>query len=198
VLDRAVREIRAWLDAGLEVPVAVNLSALDLDDPGLPGRIAELLGRWRVPARLLSVEITETAVLADVARAMDVLGELARLGVRASLDDFGTGYASLSAIRQLPLHELKIDRSFVRDLVSAHRDRAIVRSTIELGHSLGLRVLAEGVEDTATFGLLGGLGCDLAQGYLFARPMPASELPDWVRQSAVAARGRLDAPQAAA
>ncbi|TME34982.1 MAG: EAL domain-containing protein, partial [Chloroflexi bacterium] len=182
VLNAALLHIRSWLDAGLEVPASVNLSAHDFDDPQLPGIVAELLEHWAVPARLLTVEVTETAVLEDPARAMDVLSRLGAHGVRASLDDFGTGYSSLSAIQRLPLQEIKIDRSFVRDMALAHRDRAIVRSTIELGHSLGLRVVAEGVEDEATFRLLAELGCDQAQGYVFARPLPAGELLSWVRE----------------
>ena len=180
VLGAAVRQARAWLDGGLHMPVAINLSGRDFEDPDLPQRVVELLTQWRVPAQLVSLEITESAVVADPARALDVLRRLDNVGVRASLDDFGTGYSSLSAIRQLALHELKIDRSFVRDMAVSARDRAIVESTIELGHSLGLSVVAEGVEDEATFALLGGLGCDLAQGYLFARPMPAADLAPWM------------------
>jgi diguanylate cyclase len=180
VLGAAIRQARSWLDAGIDMPVAINLSGRDFEDPELPQRVLELLETWRVPARLVSLEITESAVVAHPARALDVLRRLDGIGVRASLDDFGTGYSSLSAIRQLPLHELKIDRSFVHDMVISARDRAIVESTIELGHSLGLSVVAEGVEDAATFALLAGLGCDLAQGYLFARPMPAEDLVTWI------------------
>ena len=198
VLNAALLHIRSWLDAGLEVPASVNLSAHDFDDPQLPGIVAELLEHWAVPARLLTVEVTETAVLEDPARAMDVLSRLGAHGVRASLDDFGTGYSSLSAIQRLPLQEIKIDRSFVRDMALAHRDRAIVRSTIELGHSLGLRVVAEGVEDEATFRLLTELGCDQAQGYVFARPLPAEELLSWMRESGgIGMPGGLAAPLAA-
>jgi EAL domain-containing protein (putative c-di-GMP-specific phosphodiesterase class I) len=183
VLNATLRQVRIWMDQGVELPVAVNLSAHDFDDPHLPTYLRGLLHRWNVPASLLSVEITETAVLAGPTRAKDVLNRLAGIGVRAALDDFGIGYSSLRAIQQLALHELKIDRSFVRDVTLASRDRAIVASTIQLGQRLGLNVVAEGVEDRATFELLKQLGCDMAQGYLFAEPMPAEDLVEWIARS---------------
>jgi diguanylate cyclase (GGDEF)-like protein len=181
-LNAALRQIRAWLDIGLELPVAVNLSAFDVQEADMPAVIADLLGRWNVPARLLTVEITEGALLADPALALDVLEQLERLGVVAALDDFGSGYSSLGYLKQFPVHELKIDRSLVTDIVRQPRDRTIVRSTVELGHSLGLIVVAEGVEDAATLSMLGALGCDLAQGYFIARPMPPASLTHWVRE----------------
>src|SRR6202011_5074773 len=125
----------------------------------------ELLARWDVPARLLSVEITEGALLADPALALGILQQLQKLGVVASLDDFGSGYSSLGYLKQFPVYELKIDRSLVSDIVRESRDRSIFRSTVELGHSLGLVVVAEGVEDEATLTLLSALGCDFAQGF---------------------------------
>jgi EAL domain-containing protein (putative c-di-GMP-specific phosphodiesterase class I) len=181
VLAAAVRHARAWIDAGLSVRVAVNLSTHDLQDLELPAFVANLLREAQVPAELLIVEITETALLADPARAQEVLERICALGVQASLDDFGTGYSSLTYLKQFPLEELKIDRSFVRDLARGPRDREIVRSTIELGHRLGLHVVAEGVEDGATLDALTELGCDMAQGYYLGRPMPCAELPEWVR-----------------
>jgi diguanylate cyclase (GGDEF)-like protein len=180
VLEAAVRQARAWLDSGLPLRIAVNLSTHDLQDPRLPAQVCELLERYDVPFGLLSLEITETALLADPGRALETLNELAGRGVEASLDDFGTGYSSLTYLRQLPLRELKIDASFVRGLADAQRDRAIVRSTIELGHRLGLSVVAEGVEDGITLELLAELGCDEAQGYYLSRPLPADELADWL------------------
>jgi len=140
-----------------------------------------LLERYGVSPRLLSLEITETAVLADPNRALQALNELVAYGVEASLDDFGTGYSSLTYVRQLPLHELKIDASFVRGLAEAERDRAIVCSTIDLGHRLGMRVIAEGVEDATTLELLAALGCDEAQGFYFSRPLAADALAEWAR-----------------
>jgi EAL domain-containing protein (putative c-di-GMP-specific phosphodiesterase class I) len=170
-----------WLDEGLSTRVALNLSTHDLQDGELPAYIGAVFARWNVPPDVLTVEITETALLADPEHAQQVLREIRGLGVRASLDDFGTGYSSLTYLKQFALEELKIDRSFVRDLTRGPRDREIVRSTIELGHRLGLEVVAEGVEDAATLGLLTGLGCDVVQGYYISRPMRCEDLPAWVR-----------------
>jgi diguanylate cyclase (GGDEF)-like protein len=187
VLTTAVGQWDAWHGQGFQLPVAVNLSAHDLQDPELPGFVAALLASQAMPPDQLSVEITESALVSDQGQALTVLNDLARLGVRASLDDYGTGYASLAYLRELPLHELKIDRSFVRDLAREARDQTIVRSTIELGHSLGLVVVAEGVEEAAALELLADLGCDLAQGYLMSRPMPAEDVPAWLASAEQAA-----------
>jgi len=181
VLEAAVQQAQAWRESGLPLRVAVNLSACDLQDANLSAYIRDLLEQYGVPPRLLSLEITETAVLADPDRALQALDELVAYGVDASLDDFGTGYSSLTYVRQLPLRELKIDASFVRGLADAERDRAIVCSTIDLGHRLGMRVIAEGVEDATTLGLLTDLGCDEAQGFYLSRPLPADALAEWVR-----------------
>jgi diguanylate cyclase (GGDEF)-like protein len=181
VLETAVAQARAWNAAGLQLKIAVNLSAWDLQDPSLSVFIRELLEAHRVSPEMLSLEITETALLADPRRALQLLNELTAYGVDASLDDFGTGYSSLTYVRQLPLRELKIDALFVRGLVTAERDRAIICSTIELGHRLGMRVVAEGVEDGTTLSLLTELGCDQVQGYYISKPMPAVSVADWVR-----------------
>jgi diguanylate cyclase len=183
-LNAALRQARLWLDAGLDIPIAVNLSAADVQEATLPALIGDLLARWDVPARLLSVEITEGALLANSELALDVLLRLKQVGVVAALDDFGSGYSSLGYLKHYPVHELKIDRSLVTDLVREARDRTIVRSTVELGHSLGLVVVAEGVEDEATLAMLDSLGCDLAQGYLVAQPMPAARLTQWASERA--------------
>ena len=187
VLDAAVRQWQTWRSAGMDLSLSVNLSAFDLQDPALPTFLGRLLSASGFPAQALTLEITETAVLREPARALDVLRQLRALGVRASLDDFGTGYSSLAYLQQLPVNELKIERSFVRELAHEARDQAIVRSTIQLGHSLGLTVVAEGVEDKTTLDLLAGLGCDQAQGYLLGRPMPAAEVRRWLRASDLAA-----------
>jgi diguanylate cyclase (GGDEF)-like protein len=184
VLQAAVDAARTWIDQGLPTPLAVNLSTHDLQDLDLPDYIGTLLADADLPPEMLSVEITETALLADPARAQEVLDRICALGVRASLDDFGTGYSSLTYLKQFPLKELKIDRSFVQDMTRGPRDREIVRSTIELGHRLGLSVVAEGIEDSGTLRLLAELGCDLAQGYHLSRPMPCAELPAWIRARA--------------
>jgi EAL domain-containing protein (putative c-di-GMP-specific phosphodiesterase class I) len=185
-LNAAASQARAWLDAGLDVPIAVNISALDVQDVHLPTFVADLLARWSIPSRLLTVELTEGALLANPALAVDVLQRLGQLGVTVALDDFGSGYSSLGYLKQFPVRELKIDRSLVSDIVREPRDRTIVRSTIELGHDLELIVLAEGVEDAATLQLLDTLGCDLAQGFLIARPMPGAVLAHWAREWALA------------
>lgn len=180
VLDGAVEQTCRWLQAGYRIPVAVNLSTRCLLDQGLPGQVERLLTLHGVPAELLRLEITESAIMADPARAISVLESLARQGIRLSIDDFGTGYSSMSYLRRLPVDELKVDRSFVTDMRLADGDALLVRSVIELGHNLGLHIVAEGVEDADTLTALGDLGCDIAQGYHLARPMPASALDDWL------------------
>jgi diguanylate cyclase (GGDEF)-like protein len=180
VLEAAVLQTRAWRAVGQPLKIAVNLSAWDLQDASLSAFIRDLLERYSVSPDLLSLEITETAVLADPRRALQLLNELAAYGVDASLDDFGTGYSSLTYVRQMPLRELKIDASFVNGLARAERDQAIVCSTIDLGHRLGMRVVAEGVEDATTMQLLADLGCDQVQGYFLSRPLPPEELLEWV------------------
>jgi len=166
VLGTAVAAAQRWAARGLRLPVAVNLSAWDLHDPHLVERIDQLLTDRGLSSELLELEVTESSLMLDAARASETLSELRRMGIRSSVDDFGTGYSSLSQLKGLPVDELKIDRSFVRDMTFDENDRAIVRSTIGLAHSLGLRVVAEGVEDEATARLLAELECDYAQGYL--------------------------------
>jgi diguanylate cyclase len=183
VLEAALRQCRAWLAGGREIPVAVNVSMHDLHDTGFPNTIAGLLASNGVPARCLRVEITECAIMADPARAQEVLERLRALGIGVAVDDFGTGYSSLAYLKRLPVDELKIDRSFVRHLAEDDNDRAIVRSTIGLAHDLGLNVVAEGVEDQAAWDLLGRFGCDLVQGYFVSRPLPAAELVHWLEAS---------------
>jgi EAL domain-containing protein (putative c-di-GMP-specific phosphodiesterase class I) len=155
----------------------------NLRDATLPDTIAALLQRYTVPARLLRVELTESAMMADIDLALDVLLRLSALGVRASIDDFGTGYSSLAYLKSLPVDELKIDRSFVQHMANVEADTAIVRSTVTLSHSLGLHVVAEGVEDQETLNLLAVLGCDTAQGYYLSRPVPPRDLERWLRQT---------------
>jgi len=145
--------------------------------------IGALLKRWGVPPVRLVVEITESSLMADAARAMEVLSRLRSMGVGISIDDFGTGYSSLAYLKRLPVDELKIDKSFVQHMAADDNDAAIVRSTIGLAHDLGLRVVAEGIEDEATWTLLAELGCDVAQGYFVSRPLPAAELGGWLQAS---------------
>ena len=184
VLDLALAQCRRWEQEGLAVPVAVNLSARCLHDLTLPGRVRAALDHYGLQPALLRLEITESAIMADPEKALGVLGELAGMGVHLALDDFGTGYSSMSYLRRLPVDELKVDRSFVLELTSQEADRVLVRSAVDLGHNLGLTVVAEGVEDARTGEVLHELGCDVAQGYHYARPMPAEQLRDWIRGEA--------------
>ena len=183
VLTEAIRQGRTWQRAGLVFSVSVNLSMWNLHDPALPDRIADLLRDHELAPAWLHLELTESALMADTERTMDVLARLAALGVHLAVDDFGSGYSSLAYLKKLPVDELKIDKGFVREMATDATDAAIVASTVTLGHALGLRVVAEGVEDRATRELLAGMGCDVAQGYDLARPLPPDALARWLRES---------------
>jgi diguanylate cyclase (GGDEF)-like protein len=190
VLTAALRQARAWQEEdGLEVPIAINLSMRDLHDPDLPDTVAEMLSTWQIPTARIMVEITENGLMADPARALATVTGLRAMGIRIAIDDFGTGYSSLAYLKRLPVDELKIDRSFVRELAADLDDLAIVRSTISLGHDLGLKIVAEGVEDLATLDLLRTLGCDVGQGYHISRPVTADAIVAQLRSypSALAA-----------
>jgi diguanylate cyclase (GGDEF)-like protein len=184
VLDLALSQVAHWGDQGLEVPVAVNLARRCLFDTSLAESVSHSLSEHAIPPRLLILEITEMTLVSDPEQVVQTLHELRSLGVKVSLDDFGTGYSSLSYLKDLPIDELKIDRSFVADLTDASsRASILVRAAIELAHNLGLTVVAEGVEDAETQRLLAGLGCDQVQGFHIARPMPASELAEWLARA---------------
>jgi diguanylate cyclase (GGDEF)-like protein len=183
VLNEALRQCRTWQLEGLDLCVGVNISARNLLDVHLPDTVGELLGRWEVSPSLLELEITESTILADPIRAMHVLSRLSGMGVRLAIDDFGTGYSSLAYLKRLPVDELKIDKSFVQGMEEDEDDAVIVRSTIDLGRNLGLRVVAEGVETAEAWSRLVALGCDAAQGYYLSRPVPAAELASWLRAS---------------
>ncbi len=180
VASAAVAECRRWRDAGHDMSVAVNVSTRNLVDPTLPDQIASLLYANKLPAHALHIEVTESAAMDDVELAVDVLGRIRELGVSIALDDFGTGHSSLAHVRRLPIQTMKIDKSFVIGMLTDTDDAAIVASTIELGHSLGLRVIAEGVENDATLRRLQEGGCDLIQGYLLSRPLPAEKFTTWL------------------
>jgi EAL domain-containing protein (putative c-di-GMP-specific phosphodiesterase class I) len=180
MLERSLRDLQAWRAAGHELSVAVNLSVSNLQDVALPEQVAMLLEATGVPAEALTLEITEDVLMADAARSSQVLTGLRALGVRLSIDDYGTGYSSLSYLRALPVHELKVDRSFVGQLTSDPRAAAIVRNTLQLGRDLGMTIVVEGVEDAGVLAALREWGCDIAQGYLVGRPMPAGSFPDWL------------------
>jgi diguanylate cyclase (GGDEF)-like protein len=180
VLELALRRRAQWAAAGHDLQVAVNLSPNSLLDAALPERVARLLEATGNPARALTLEITESTILTDAAGSRATLERLHMLGVEISIDDFGTGYSSLGRLRELPIHEVKIDKSFVQRVAEDHRDRAVVRSAVQLGHALDLRVVAEGVEDVGTYAYLAAEGCDVVQGYLLARPLPPDEFMAWL------------------
>ncbi|HMI37756.1 MAG TPA: EAL domain-containing protein [Steroidobacteraceae bacterium] len=196
VLGTAIAQLGQWQRAGMDLDVAVNLSAADFADGGLPARVLALLREHDVPATRLLLELTESAIMREPQLAAQVMQQLRTAGVRFAIDDFGTGHSSLAQLHALPVDELKIDRGFVMSLDRTASNLAIVRSTIELGHSLGLKVLAEGVETPEVWAALLRLGCDLAQGYFISRPMPAASVPNWARtQSALFARALTDAEE---
>lgn len=180
VLTKAYQQIRAWQIQGLYLQVAVNLSVHNLQNGDIVEHVRNGLKEYELDSRLLVLEVTESAMMADPARAIEVLNELDRLNVGISVDDFGTGFSSLAYLKKLPVDELKIDRSFVMDMISDDNDAVIVRSTIDLAHNLGLKVVAEGVEDNHAFDLLEILGCDFAQGFHFSRPVPIQALDEWL------------------
>ncbi len=180
VLETALGQVARWRAQGLFVPVAVNVSPRDVHSPGFAGSVAARLARHGVPAGALQLEITEHVLLEDPTRAADTLNALTGHGVKMSLDDFGTGYSSLVHLRRLPVSELKIDRSFVARLAIDTEDAEIVRCTIDLAHSLGLLVVAEGVEDDETWERLRDLRCDAVQGWLVAAAMPPDETTAWL------------------
>ncbi len=182
VIDEALRQCQAWAQEGRTIAVAVNVSARNLIDIDFPDQIGALLEKWALPAHVLELEVTESAIVADMFRMKTVLERLGAMGLRLSVDDFGTGYTSLGYLRRLPITDLKIDRSFVANMTTSEEDAVIVRSTIDLGRNLGLGVVAEGVEDADVLERLQQLGCDVAQGYLVSRPVPAEELSQWLRE----------------
>jgi diguanylate cyclase (GGDEF)-like protein len=181
VLDLALAQMRTWRDNGHDFTVAVNLSPRCLAEPNLTGQVIELLDRYDVPASSLELEITENTLASDPDRALATLTALSNAGIHISIDDFGTGYSSMSYLKRLPVSELKVDRSFVSGMLGDEGDNVLVRSLVELGHNLGLTVVAEGVEDQATLDELTAVGCDVAQGFHLARPMPADLLDVWIR-----------------
>jgi diguanylate cyclase (GGDEF)-like protein len=180
VIDTALAQAAAWQAAGTPLTVAVNVPVRSLLDPAFPGQVAERLTRSGLAPSSIAIEITESTMMVDPDAALAVLSQLGAMGVKMAVDDFGTGYSSLAYLKRLPVSELKIDRAFVMNLLDSRNDEVIVRSTIELGHNLGLRVVAEGVEDEESLQELRRLGCDEAQGYHLSRPVPADKLDRWL------------------
>ena len=182
VIAAAVRECAVWRGHGHDVSVAVNLSARALVHPALPDHVEELCRCWDLPTRALVLEITESMIVDDPTRALPIVERLAQLGVRLSIDDFGTGYSSLEYLKTLPVREMKIDRSFVAGMAADVRDEAIVRHSVDLGRSLGLRVVAEGVETLEVHERLAAMGCDHGQGYFYSRAIPSDDFERWLGQ----------------
>jgi diguanylate cyclase len=196
VLDEALHQCRRWIEAaGPDDPtglsIAVNLSTHSLLDASLVDTVGKALSRWEVPPGSLDLEITETIIMTDPKRARRVLTELAAMGVTLSIDDFGTGYSSLAYLRDLPVHQLKIDRTFIEYMENDSEDAVIVRAVVDLARNLGLQTVAEGVEDVTTWERLTELGCDSAQGYYLARPMTAELFWGWLKEH----RGIVELPE---
>jgi EAL domain-containing protein (putative c-di-GMP-specific phosphodiesterase class I) len=181
VLDVALGQVAQWRAEGFELDMAVNISTRNLLDDALPPMVAEALARHRVPASALTLEITESTIIADPARTVGILNRLSDMGIALAIDDFGTGYSSLSYLHRLPVDEIKIDKSFVQRMTADESDSVIVRSTIELGHNLGLQVTAEGVEDGQTWQLLVAAGCDQAQGFYLRASGTGAQLSRWLK-----------------
>jgi diguanylate cyclase (GGDEF)-like protein len=180
VLDKALKQCAEWREVGLDLRVAVNLSPRSLLDLNFPDYISRLMLKWNIPPSCLQLEITENSLISDPVRVRGVLDRLSEMNVNISIDDFGTGSSSLAHLRDLPVGELKIDRSFVMNMEVDDSDAVIVRSTIDLGRNLGLKVVAEGVEDESTWKAVSDLGCDLAQGFFRSRPMPPDQIPHFL------------------
>jgi diguanylate cyclase len=183
VLGAAFRQAYAWRRAGIKCPLAVNLSASDLRDPKLIDRIKGAFATWGSAPDDVQFELTESALMQDSAGALETLSRLKSLGVRLLIDDFGTGYSSLSYLQKLPVDGIKIDQSFISAVAVSEQSAAIVRCITELAHALKLEVVAEGVEDQATWDRIAAIGCDVVQGYWVGKPMPAGEFGDWQTRS---------------
>ena len=182
VLDRSAALCQKLQSQGIHIKISANLSTRDLLDQNLPAKFAEILSRHNVSPQAFCLEITESAIMDDPVRAQSTLEGLHAMGVELSIDDFGTGYSSLAYLKRLPVDELKIDKSFVMNMEADADDAKIVRSTIDLGHNMGLRVVAEGIESEAVWALLAAMGCDHGQGYFMSRPIPADQLPQWIEK----------------
>lgn len=182
MINEACRVISEMQWQGIKIVIAVNISARDLIDPDLPEKIADLLNKHQTSVDALTLEITESSMMDDPVRAEVTLHKLAQMGLNIAIDDFGTGYSSLAYLKRLPVQALKIDKSFVMNMVQDENDAVIVRSTIDLGHNLNLKVVAEGIENSVAWDMLAAMGCDDGQGYFMGKPMPVKEYAAWLRQ----------------
>lgn len=193
VLEKALHDCIRWTEAGFDLSVAVNLSVQNLHDATLQDQIAKLMKQLGLPSCHLILEITESGIMTDPARALETLAHLNRMGITLSIDDFGTGYSSLSYLRKLPVEEIKIDRSFVMDMLENENDEVIVKATVELAHNLGLKVVAEGVKNREIWKFLESMGCDIAQGHFISEPMPAECVIEWLSSQDWPAKNMLQA-----
>ncbi|MET3106846.1 diguanylate cyclase (GGDEF)-like protein [Oxalobacteraceae bacterium GrIS 2.11] len=183
VLERAALFCNELSSHGIDLKISVNVSTHDLLDPDLPAKFAEILNRYQVKTSSICLELTESSIMNDPLRAQNTLERLSAMGLELSIDDFGTGYSSLAYLKRLPVNELKIDKSFVMQMAHDDDDRIIVKSTIDLGHNMGMRVVAEGVENPAALQLLAEMHCDQAQGNYIHAPIPAENFISWLRSS---------------
>jgi EAL domain-containing protein (putative c-di-GMP-specific phosphodiesterase class I) len=197
VLTEAVRECRRWQEAGHDLQISVNLSARDLQDEYLPYHVMQILNEHSLDAEKLTLEITESSIMQNVRHAISVLECLRDIGVKISMDDFGTGHSSLAQLRDIPLHELKIDKSFVMSMAQDEHNDSIVETTVNLAHSMHLRVVAEGVEDIETMRRITAIGCEQAQGYFLSKPIGAKQFRAWLANYepvSFASRRKYDRP----
>ena len=183
VLKMALQQLTEWQQQGVTLPIAINISAINLQDPSFPDQVLEIMRNFSVPATLLEMEITETALMQDPLRAIETVKKLCKIGIVISIDDFGTGYSSMAYLKKLVVAKIKVDKSFVIDMIKNENDNIIVRSTIDLAHNLGLTVVAEGVETQEAFDRLKSLGCDTAQGYHMGRPVAVDQMNEWLAES---------------
>lgn len=183
VLRMALRQCEDWHSKDLNISIAINVSAVNLQDPLFPPRVFKIIDEYKVAPALLEMEITETAIMIDPLCAIESINKLRGFGITISIDDFGTGYSSMAYLKKLLVSKIKIDKSFVIDMLNNENDAVIVRSTIDLAHNLGLTVIAEGVEDEATWNRLKALGCDTAQGFYMSRPISSDKLAEWLEDS---------------
>lgn len=181
VLRQSLKQCAEWHKNGIRIDIAVNISSLCLLDPEFPEIVTGTLAAYDFPAKSLTMEITETSIMVAPDRSLEILNRIHDIGVKFSIDDFGTGYSSLAYLKKLPVNEIKIDRSFVTDMANNESDATIVNATIQLGHNLGLTVVAEGVEDRHTFEKLSDMKCDIIQGYYISKPMPLDDLMAWMK-----------------
>ncbi len=195
VLNTSLRNVAFWKGSGIDLSVGINLSAVTLADASFPAMVGQALATWGVPGEKLTLELTESAIVQNEQSAIDFMQQLRSHGCKLAIDDFGTGYSSFAYLRKFPLDELKIDQSFVRNMLSDRGDRQIVRALIDLAHTFEMHALAEGVEDAAIGQLLHRLGCDRAQGYVYSKALSARALPEWIRAfNARVARPKEAAP----